>query len=226
MNRIEINSYEDIKSGLRVRLMDIKSNAETLQNAVYEPVGCGLALVAYMKLPDEIAEGGIANVPAELIERLPGSDRETVFRDALEGSQAAGGAKLCAIQDMLMGPMFGEEPENYLKTGDTPEEGLMVLTTEDGRLGASALFYPGMKEKLGEIFGGDYYVLPSSIHEVLIFPDSGQMTPMELAKMVKEINETQVSPQDRLCNKVLEFRSDTQELTVAADPDRRREMAR
>ena len=83
-----------------------------------------------------------------------------------------------------------------------------------------------MKEKIGEIVGKDYFVLPSSIHEVLIMPDNGQMTPMELAKMVKEINETQVAPQDRLCNKVFRFNVETSELTVAADPDRHREMER
>ena len=46
MNTYRIQSYEDIRDSLRVRLMDIKRNPETLQNSVYEPVGCGLALVA------------------------------------------------------------------------------------------------------------------------------------------------------------------------------------
>ena len=50
MNTYRIQSYEDIRDSLRVRLMDIKRNPETLQNSVYEPVGCGLALVAYMEL--------------------------------------------------------------------------------------------------------------------------------------------------------------------------------
>ena len=64
------------------------------------------------------------------------------------------------------------------------------------------------------------------MHEVLILPDNGEQTPSELARMVKEINENEVSPQDRLCNRVLRFHAETQELTVAADPDRRREMER
>lgn len=226
MNSYEIRSYEDIRDSLRVRVMDIKGNAETLQNSVYEPVGCGLALVAYMELPDEIAEDGIANVPKGLAMNMDGTSPDIILEDAVKGSVETSHPRLCAIQDMLMGPVFGQEPENYLETGDMPEAGLLVLTAGDGRLGASALYYPDMKEKIGEIVGGDYYVLPSSIHEVLIMPDNGQITPMELAKMVKEINETQVAPRDRLCNKVFRFSADTQELTVAADPDRRREMER
>lgn len=226
MNTYKIQSYKDIRDSLRVRLMDIKENAETLENAVYEPVGCGLALVAYMEIPDEIAEDGIANVPAGLIRNMPDVDAEKVLADAMEGSVASDDAKLCAIQDMLMGPMLGQEPENYLKSGRAPEDGLLVLTTGKGRLGASAFFYPAMDIEIGKRLGRDYYVLPSSVHEVLIMPDNGQITPMELAKMVKEINETQVAPQDRLCNKVFRFHVETNELTVAADPDRRREMER
>lgn len=226
MNSYEIRSYEDIRDSLRVRLMDMKGNAETLENAVYEPVGCGLALVAYMEMPDEIAAGGIANVPKGLAERMPDTDPQTVLDDAMSGSVSAGHPKLCSIQDMLFGSVTGHDAENYLFSGNTPEDPLLVLTTEDGRLGASALLYPGMQEQIGKIVGGDYFVLPSSVHEVLILPDNGEQTPSELARMVKEINENEVSPQDRLCNRVLRFHAETQELTVAADPDRRREMER
>ncbi len=222
----KIQSYEDIRDNLRVRLMDIRTNAETLQNSVYEPVGCGLALVAYMELPEEVADGGIANVPAGITDMLPGMETETILADAMDRSVTQSNPRLCSIQDMLFGSMTGKEPENYLMCDDAPEDTLLVLTTGDGRLGASALYYPGMKEKIGEIVGGDYFVLPSSVHEVLIMPDNGRMTPMELAKMVKEINENEVAPQDLLCSRVLRFRADTQELAVAADAERRREMER
>lgn len=226
MNTYRIQSYEDIRDSLRVRLMDIKRNPETLQNSVYEPVGCGLALVAYMELPEEIADGGIANVPIGLATNLADASPETVLEDAMDRSVVQSHPRLCSIQDMLFGSITGREPENYLVCEDAPEDTLLVLTTGDGRLGASALYYPGMKEKIGEIVGGDYFVLPSSIHEVLIMPDNGQMTPMELAKMVKEINDNEVSSQDLLCSRVLRFHADTQELSVAADAERRREMER
>ena len=202
MNSYEIRSYEDIRDSLRVRLMDIKGNAETLENAVYEPVGCGLALVAYMELPDEISAGGIANVPAGLIRNMPGVDARKVLEDAMEGSIRSDDVKLCAIQDMLMSPIFGEEPENYLVSGNVPEEGVMVLTTGKGRLGASAFFYPLMDVEIGKRVGGDYYVLPSSVHEVLIIPSKDRSRLPELETIVREINITAVLPQDYLSDSV------------------------
>lgn len=45
-----------------------------------------------------------------------------------------------------------------------------LLTTNYGRYGAVALFYPGVKERLAELLGGDYYVGFTSIHGVAIHP--------------------------------------------------------
>ena len=112
MNTYRIQSYEDIRDSLRVRLMDIKRNPETLQNSVYEPVGCGLAIVAYMELPEEIADGGIANVPAKLASGLADTNPEVILEDAMKRSVSQSHPKLCAIQDMLFGSMTGMEPEN------------------------------------------------------------------------------------------------------------------
>lgn len=219
MNRIEIGSYEDIQDSLRVRLMDMKSNKETLENAVYEPVGCGYALVAYMELPEEIAEGGIANVPKGLAE-ASGFSARRIMMDARLGSQAMDFPKLCALQDVIFGFGTGEAPQNLLAGGEIPEgPSLLVLTTEGGVLGAAALYYPQMQSRIGEIVGGDYYVLPSSVHEVLIMPDDGHTSAKELAEMVKQINETEVRPEERLGNKVLHYRADLQKLQVAADMD-------
>lgn len=222
MNRIEIGTYEDIQDSLRVRLMDMKSNKETLENAVYQPVGCGYALVAYMELPEEIGDGGIANVPRGLAE-VSGFSQRRIMIDAMLGSCAMDYPKLCPLHDML----FGNNSTNLIP-GEVRSEGesLLVLTTEDGRLGASALFYPGVQAMIGRIVGGDYYVLPSSVHEVLIMPDDGHENPRELAMMVHEINEHEVSPEERLGNKVLHFRTDLQKLQIAADMDHEKDRGK
>ncbi len=222
MEKYEIKSYEDLKPLLRVRLMDIKSNLEKLKDLVYQPVGCGLALVAYMKLPEAVAYGGIANLPRSIAEGC-GVSEEQIMLDAMKSSVEKSKVKLCAMPEMIFGMPNGIEPENLLMGGKAPEGTLLVLTVEDGLLGASAFYYPGVKERIGEIVGRDYYMLPSSVHEVLVLPDSGSMSPNELAQMVRTINETEVSPQDRLCDNVFRYNLESQLLYVAAEPERRKE---
>ena len=45
---------------------------------------------------------------------------------------------------------------------------------------------------------GKYFILPSSIHELLLVPDDGTMSPEEAAEMVAAVNSQEVSPEDRL----------------------------
>ena len=218
MSTIKIDSYEEIKDRLRVRLMDMKTHEEDLKKAIFEPVGCGYALVVYMELPDEIAEGGIANLPRAAAEALE-IDTRTMVREALETSLVKEAPKLSTMRSALFGP-----PENLFIGDECGEEkDFLVLTNMDGRLGASALYYPDVTRQISEIVGGDYFVLPSSIHEVLILPDHGQIPAKDLLMMVKEVNEAEVLPEEQLGNKVLHFRADLQKLQVAAELDRNRE---
>ena len=222
MGKIELGSYEDICPSLRVRLADMKAEAETLQKTVYEPVGCGYALMAYMVLPEECGEGATANVPRDLAEAAGVSERR-IMHDARIGSMAADVPKLCPIEEMLFGP--GES--DLLTGGEMPEDArMLVLSNRSGRLGAGVLYYPGVAKKIAEVVGEDYYVLPSSVHEVLIMPDRHAMPAKDLAEMVKDINEHEVSPRERLGNRVLHYRGDLERLQVAADLDRDRDCDR
>ena len=51
-------------------------------------------------------------------------------------------------------------------------------------------------------------------------PQNNRMTPEEMARMVRDINENEVYPDERLGNRVLHYRGDLQLLQVAADVDR------
>ena len=59
-----------------------------------------------------------------------------------------------------------------------------------------------IRKQIGECLGSDYFVIPSSIHEVLILPDNGIFQVPELNAMVQEVNETQVERQEQLSDKV------------------------
>lgn len=215
MNSILLESYTELQERLRVRLMDVRSNAEVIKKSVCQAVGCGYALVAYIDLPERADGDAVMNVPKEMAKMMEVAERRIMF-DALLGSLSAGVPKLCTLESVL----FGDRTENILQDeGKLVKDSLLVLSTEEGVLGAAALYYPGIQKKIGEIVGGDYFVLPSSVHEVLIMPDRAQMEPADMAMIVKEINEQEVSPEERLGNRVLHFRTDLQRLQVAADMD-------
>lgn len=71
--------------------------------------------------------------------------------------------------------------------------------------GASVILYPGFLEETAEKLETDYYLLPSSLHEMILVKDDGSLDPEALAQMVKEINATEVRPEERLRDSVYHY---------------------
>ena len=84
---------------------------------------------------------------------------------------------------------------------------MFVATVPDKVHGAGVLAYQDFMDKAAERVGGDFFILPSSIHEILIVPDNGKMGLKDLENMVKEVNATQVSPADKLTDNVYHYDS-------------------
>lgn len=82
------------------------------------------------------------------------------------------------------------------------ENPMFCLTNKAKMNGASLLLQEDIRKQIGECLGSDYFVIPSSIHEVLILPDNGIFQVPELNAMVQEVNETKVERQEQLSDKV------------------------
>lgn len=79
-----------------------------------------------------------------------------------------------------------------------------IVTLAEERHGASVMLQPEILIGLEEKFGGDYFILPSSTHEVLVIPDTGdENLEQQLNNMVKEVNEMEVSPEERLSDRAI-----------------------
>lgn len=81
---------------------------------------------------------------------------------------------------------------------------MYVLTTEQGVNGAACMLYDGLMDKIREKLGEDFYILPSSINEIIIVPDS-RAKAEELAIMIPEVNREQVPLQEILSDKLYHY---------------------
>lgn len=82
---------------------------------------------------------------------------------------------------------------------------MYVATNEQCSLGAAVMRYPDFREKVRGMIRGDFYILPSSIHEVILVPESFGLEPERMQEMVKEINQTGVAPEEVLSDSVYYF---------------------
>ena len=93
---------------------------------------------------------------------------------------------------------------------DIPDT-MFVLTNDTKVNGAAAILNDDIRQEIAEKVG-DFYMLPSSIHETLIIPKDAGMEFKELEQMVQEVNQTQVAPGERLSDHVYEYDAKEHEL--------------
>lgn len=92
---------------------------------------------------------------------------------------------------------------------------MYVLSNSTKLYGAAVILYDDILKEFADKMQSNLYILPSSIHEVIIIPDKGTMTKKKLQEMVKEVNETQVPEQEVLSDTVYYFDRNTNKIEMA-----------
>ena len=213
-------SYDNIKDRLTVRLLEKNRNREFLANMPYVSVGHGLAVIADINMgEDKGGEWRIA-VNNNVLDSLD-VDIETLFSDAMKSSVVLDPPTLVDMTSALFAPEKGNLLERDEPIAPEKVGAMYVLTNTSGSLGAAALFYPDVKDKAAELLGSDYYILPSSVHEVILVPDSAGINSKELCDMVKQANRTVVDEKDILSDNVYHYSRDERRLDkVSTEPAR------
>lgn len=128
------------------------------------------------------------------------------------------GKYICVPVEQLMASIAGQIDDYQIDENAKSElgdHGLYVATNKDKWYGASVLAFPELLQKYAERLGGSVYIMPSSIHEVMVIKKTPDMDPDDLRGMVKEINHSQVMPEEILTDNLYEYDIDKKELRVA-----------
>lgn len=107
-------------------------------------------------------------------------------------------AWLCGMDQALKG-VLDEEALLQLKQMQKETGKYMYVLSNDRRCqGAAAILYPGMLARAAQQLGGSFYILPSSIHEVILFRDESQSGGEQLHEMIEDINRNQLREEEVL----------------------------
>lgn len=89
-----------------------------------------------------------------------------------------------------------------MKDMDEMKLPMYVLTNRQKLYGAACMLYPGVLKAFGEKTGRNFYVLPSSVHEVILVPAEADTDERTLREIVTEINHTQVAEDEVLADSI------------------------
>lgn len=95
---------------------------------------------------------------------------------------------------------------------------LHIMTNPSESYGGRAILREDLLREFAKEQGGDFYILPCSVHELLLLKDTGEVTAEELKKMVCEINHCSgvVEPEARLSDSVYYYNRGTGKVEIVA----------
>ncbi|NBH12649.1 hypothetical protein D3Z36_00225 [Lachnospiraceae bacterium] len=92
---------------------------------------------------------------------------------------------------------------------------MFVLTNSQQYFGAACILYPQALSEISRNLRDDLYILPSSIHEVILIPVSLAGNPLELSQIVQEVNLTEVAPDEVLSDSVYYYQKEEEHLILS-----------
>lgn len=201
--------FEACKDRIVFRLVSFQRNKQIAPKVPYLSF-LDMMITFHIVMQQSKDEIGSVRITREIAKKWD-IDTEQLFELAQQNTPRLFPIKICTMYAMMIQLM--EEAMDESETipiteelSDTKQEPYVVTNTM-GINGAAVILYQGVLERIADKTDGDYYILPSSIHEVLAVPVKADISQEELAKMVCEVNAACVLQEEILSGSVYYYDS-------------------
>ena len=201
--------YEQAKERLTMKLVNADKNADLLSEVPHCLVG-DLAILFQVQV--EATEFGNATITVRNEHRdMWKVDTATLFNHAKQNMLEKQPIRIQSMIEVLAEMMGDDIPAEMLDT----EPQMFVMSNATKVNAASGMIFTEKLQEFAELHNCNMFILPSSIHELLLVPDNGSMDVDSLAQMVHEVNSTQVAPEEVLSDNVYYYDKDARALMIA-----------
>lgn len=203
-------TWEAAKGRIRAELVYYEWNRKILESIPHRKF-LNLAVTYRVELPEMGGFHAGICINSRLME-LWGATEDELYQTAMENLEN----ERYHIQTIveLLGGMAGipigamrELPEEVTKQH--------VLSNEGCRYGAAGMLRQDLMEGFAEQSGGSFYILPSSIHDLILLPDDDSASAECLKEMVKEVNESAVAREEWLSDDVYYYDCEEKKITIS-----------
>lgn len=202
-----LDDYDYVREHLILRPISVTQNQLALQDHLYRQIG-DIALVLYAKIHDDGQTLMSAKIPRIEAEGWSLSEEE-IFSKAMENTALLAPPRLYLsplelINAPYMRGVFMGGGEKHIS--QIPFWIAAALTTTRQVNGAVAIFYPGVKERISELYGGSYHVSFTSDSEIMLHSVRA-LSAQDVWETLKHSN--QLFPETMLSNSVYRYDADT-----------------
>ena len=206
INRLK--NYESLCSNVMMEAVSRGKNAAYLQNVPYIDMA-DLSIIFRLKVGESRDHSiGVTTVDNQLLSSM-GISQDQFQKDVLDRTLDGEPPILRSLTEVIGGSFIGD--------GSGTDGGLFLATNSEALYGASVIAIPGFLDQAAEKLGGSFYILPSSVHEVLFLKNDQAVDVREMESMVRDINASIVSPEEQLSDRVYHYDAQEKVFELASD---------
>ena len=189
----EAVAYKKVKKKILPKLINREKNETLLAQS--PPVFCGtdLAIVFYVLMAE--AKDGTITMGVQYPQmKMWGVSTEELYQQAMKNATAILPAELTPMRDVLKGMLRTED------VGSNPEYRLCSVKPTAQFRGSLRDISGCTGDDSGRSREDDFYLVPSSVHEMMILPEHGVIGKDRFRNSIREVNEKILPPEEFLSN--------------------------
>lgn len=206
--------FEKVKDKIAYKLINFNDNKKALRTVPYIKF-LDLAKVYYVNVNVEgVGEGTILVQNRHMIEW--GVSVEELEKHAAENTPKLSPLQMIDLWDIA--EQLEEEISEDLRDSVPEvrkENKSYVMTNQQKIFGAATMLYKDVIKNHAEKLQCDIYILPSSIHELILIPADFDMNVEYMKYMVHDVNRTQVLREEVLSDSVYIYHRETDSISIA-----------
>lgn len=217
------SDFLTIKDKLFCKLINYEKNIDFLNNVPHVK-WMDLAIIFCILIKRDTEGIGSITVKNDLMEGWEVTI-DTLYSVALKNTPLLFESTVRPMDDVIRGLALDQFPisdnqdsfDNLSETLDQKntsqhKQQMFVASNKSGLNGATWLLQKNEIHKLSKTLSSDLFILPSSVHEIIVVPSSEDISGNDLYHMVCDVNATQVAPNEFLSDNVYLYTRDDDSL--------------
>ncbi len=192
--------FSKVKNRLIFKLINYERNRELLKDIPHKKV-LDLALIFCCAVSLNNGRGSVITVKNSHLAMWK-VDCDTVYEMALNNTPILLQKRIESIEDII-------------KDGRQYDRNMLVLTNHQSMYGAGVVLYEGVLEEIAINYNASLYILPSSIHEVIVMKATDYDDVEALKDMVRSVNQFGVDAKEILSDNVYVYNKESQKIFLA-----------
>lgn len=213
----ELMDYDTAKSRLFVRLINYDRNADILRDVVHKTLG-DIVFTVYA-IVDENEFGIVSTKVLKSMVKKWDKNEDDIFNEAIKNTYYLTPPRIYKWEGVLCDESYAGESfmnDEDICDLDKSFSGNTLSTTRKTN-GAIAVFLPGVAEKISELLDSDFYMVFTSIHEVMIHSTGSGVDPKNLKLVLRDTLRKVTPSSDYLTEKIYKYNRRTHKFECVTD---------